>query len=177
MDSMQAEKEGKEERKQDYLKEKEIFWEIYRENREEEEEARLKSIILWLKAGDKNTLFFHNNMKIRRARNQIGKMQVENQEVKGTEEIKKVAHKHFKNLLSAIEEMAKYEEILQHTKRKIKKEQNKDMCKDFTEEEIVEAIWSLHLNKAPGPDGFTIAFYRNHWHTIRKDFVRMAKNV
>lgn len=58
MDSMQAEKEGKEEGKQDYLREKEIFWEIYRENRKEEEEARLKSRSLWLKAGDKNTSFF-----------------------------------------------------------------------------------------------------------------------
>ena len=55
MDSMQAEKECKEESKQDYLKEKEFFQEIYRENRKEEEEARLKSRSLWLKAGDKNT--------------------------------------------------------------------------------------------------------------------------
>ena len=73
--------------------------------------------------------------------------------------------------------MVEYEEILQHTKRKIKKEQNKDMCKDLTEEEIVEAIWSLHPDKAPRPDGFTIAFFRNHWHTIRNEFLRMAKNV
>lgn len=51
------------------------------------------------------------------------------------------------------------------------------MCKDLTEEEIVEAIWSLHPDKTLGPDGFTIAFYRNHWYTIRKDFLRMEKNV
>lgn len=85
MDSMQIEKANREEGKQDYLREKEIFWEIYRENRKEDEEARLKSISLWLKAGDKNTSFFHNTMKIRRARNQIEKFQVESQEVKGAE--------------------------------------------------------------------------------------------
>ena len=89
MDNMQIEKEGREEGKQDYLREKEIFWEIYRENRKEEEEVRLKSRSLWLKAGDKNTSFFNNSMKIRRARNQIEKIQVENQEVKGAEELKK----------------------------------------------------------------------------------------
>lgn len=140
MDSLQAKKESKEESRQDYLKEKEIFWEIYRENRKEEEEARLKSRNLWLKAGDKNRTFFHNSMKVKRARNEIEKIQVDNQEIKGVEEIKKATHKHFKNLLVATEEMAEYEEILQHTKKKIKKEQNKDMCKDLTEEEIVEAI-------------------------------------
>jgi len=115
MDKMQIEKESKEEGKQDYLREKEIFWEIYRENRKEKEDARLKSRSLWLKAGDKNTSFFHNTMKIRRARNQIEKMQVESQEVKGAEELKKAAHQHFKNLLSANEEMAESEDFLKHT--------------------------------------------------------------
>ena len=71
MDIMQIEKESKEEGKQDYLRVKEFFWEIYKENRKEEEEARMKSTSLWLKAGDKNTSFFHNTMKIRRERNQI----------------------------------------------------------------------------------------------------------
>jgi len=51
------------------------------------------------------------------------------------------------------------------------------MCKEITEEEVVAAIWSLHPNKAPGPDKFTIAFFRSHWYTIRKDFLRMVKNV
>lgn len=51
------------------------------------------------------------------------------------------------------------------------------MYKDPTKEEIVAAIWSLHPDKAPGPDGFTIAFYRSHWYSIRKDLLRMVKNV
>lgn len=56
-------------------------------------------------------------MKIRRARNQIEKIQVDGQEVKGTEELKSAAHKHFKNLLSAKEETVEYENFLQHTKK------------------------------------------------------------
>ena len=36
MDNLQEEKENKEEDKQDYLQEREIFGEIYRENRKEE---------------------------------------------------------------------------------------------------------------------------------------------
>ena len=78
----------------------------------EEEEVRLKSKSLWLKAGDKNTSFFHNSIKIRRAINQIEKIQVESQEVKDVKEFKKAAHKHFKNLLSVKEEMVEYEDFL-----------------------------------------------------------------
>ena len=84
----------------------------------EEEEARLKSRSLWLKTGDKNTSFFHNTMKIRRARNQIEKIQVESKEVRGAEELKKVAYQHLKTLLSASGEMAESEDFLKYTKKK-----------------------------------------------------------
>lgn len=49
--------------------------------------------------------------------------------------------------------------------------------KEISEEEIEAAVWSLHPNKAPGPDGFTITFYRQHWQTIKKDLSRMVRNV
>ena len=88
MENLQGANENKEEDKEDHLQEKELFWEIYRENRKEEEQVRLKSRSLWLKAGDKNTTFFHNSMKMRKARNQIDKIQVDEQEIKGVEELK-----------------------------------------------------------------------------------------
>ena len=56
--------------------------ELYRQNRHEEEELRQKSRCLWLKAGDTNTSFFHNNLKLIRAGNQINKILAEGKEVK-----------------------------------------------------------------------------------------------
>ena len=41
------------------------------------------------------------------------------------------------------------------------------------EEEVTKAIWSLHLDKAPGPDGFPICFYRTFWPLIKRDFMRI----
>ena len=118
MDNIQEEKENKEEDKQDYLKENELFWEIYRQNREEEEELRLKSRCLGLKAGDKNIAFFHNTMRIKRAKNQIDQIKLDGQEIKGVEEIKKVAHNHFKELLTANEQPADNEDFLHHIQKK-----------------------------------------------------------
>jgi len=74
---MSKEKENKQDSEQEYVHEKEVFLDLYKQNRQEEEESRQKSRCLWLKAGDKNTVFFHNNLKIRRAGNQIDKIQVE----------------------------------------------------------------------------------------------------
>ena len=118
MDNISKEKESKQECEQDYAQEKEIFLELYKQNRQEEEESRQKSWCLWLKAGDKNTVFFHNIMKIRRDGNQIEKIQVDGQEVKGIEEIKKATHNHYKSLLSTINQQVDSEEFLQQIKKK-----------------------------------------------------------
>ena len=114
MDNLYKEKENKEESKQDHIQEKEI----YKQNRQEEEESRLKSRCLWLKSGDKNTAFFHNTMKIRRSKSQIEQIQVNGQEIKGVEAIKNASHNHFKELLSTSNQQGANEEILQHIKEK-----------------------------------------------------------
>ena len=41
------------------------------------------------------------------------------------------------------------------------------------EEEVIKAIWSLHPDKAPGPDGFPICFYRTFWPLIKRDLMRL----
>lgn len=61
MEKVQEIKEPLEEKKESQFQEKKLYWEIYIENITKEEEWRLKSRNLSLKAGDKNTTFFHNS--------------------------------------------------------------------------------------------------------------------
>lgn len=75
MERWHKEKEQMQYTAEDLNKEKELYKELYRQNRMEEEEQRIKSRCLWLKAGDKNTSFFHNTVKIRRAINQINRIE------------------------------------------------------------------------------------------------------
>lgn len=42
---------------------------------------------------------------------------------------------------------------------------------DFTEEEVWAAIKALPADKAPGPDGFTVEFYRSAWTLIKEDIL------
>eukprot|EP00253_Pinus_taeda_P032656 PITA_32656 len=161
----------------DIEKEKRMFMELYRQNCIEEEEHRLNSRCLWLKAGDKNTSFFHNNAMTRRARNQIDKIEVNGRDLQDQEEIKKAALDHFQALLTADPQHQDSTAFLSSIESKIKEEHNRDLEQEPTEEEIREAIFSMQQDKAPGPDGFTVAFYRQHWEIIKKDFVRMVKNA
>ncbi|RVW63722.1 hypothetical protein CK203_052746 [Vitis vinifera] len=43
----------------------------------------------------------------------------------------------------------------------------------FIEEEISKAIFQLDRDKAPGPDGFTIAIFQDCWDVIKEDLVRV----
>jgi len=45
-----------------------------------------------------------------------------------------------------------------------------DYC--FSEEEVWRPILSIPTDKAPGPDGFTGAFYRAAWPIIKQDIMR-----
>jgi len=74
----------------------------------------MKSRCLWLKSGDKNTTFFNNSMKIRRARSQIEQIQVDEQEIKGAEDLKIATHNYFKDLLTTNEHQVVNEDFLQH---------------------------------------------------------------
>jgi len=69
MEQWHKDKENTQHTSEDLEQEKEMYRELYRQNRVEEEDQRQKSRCLWLKAGDKNTSFFHNNIKLRRAGN------------------------------------------------------------------------------------------------------------
>ena len=38
--------------------------------------------------------------------------------------------------------------------------ENGELMKPFTKQEIIDVIWSMELDKAPGPDGFSFDFYK-----------------
>lgn len=139
-----------------------MYKELYCQNRVEEEEQRVKSRCLWLKAGDKNTTFFHNNIKLRRAGNQIDKIEADGKVLKDQEEIKNAAHNHFKALLTAAPHQIDSADFLSTIERKLTENHNRELEQDPTEEEIRVATFSMQQDKAPGPDGFTVAFYRQH---------------
>ncbi len=87
-------------------------------------------------------------------------------------DIKGAATKHFKDLLTETKEEESYDDLLQHLHSKVTDDLNKNLTAEIKEEEIVVAIWSLQPNKAPGPDGFPICFYKDYWELIKKYLIK-----
>lgn len=150
----------------------------YRSFRKEEEYWRIKSRSLWLKAGDRNTAYFHRQYRARLSRNHISEIKtIDGQVSKGFTQIKAAADSHFGNLFSEApqaseEEIADYLNNIPHL---VRSEDNAALVREVTEEEIIKVIWSMGSNKAPGPDGFTIHFYKVCWDIIKRDLLKMIK--
>lgn len=146
--------------------------------RHEEETWRLKSRSLWLKAGDRNTSFFHRKYRAWLSRNHISKITCSDGTVlKGEEQQKKAPEDHSQNLYkedgNGSEEVIS--EFLSHIPSLVSKEDNASLTKPFSKEEIYKVIWSMEPDKALGPDDFSIHFYRICWEIIITDLLRMIK--
>jgi len=175
---LQVELENKEISNPDLVQEQEAQVKSYQSYPQEEEYWRLKSRSLWLKAGDRNTSFFHRQYRARLSQNHISELTSSDGTIlKGNDQLKGAAETHFHNLLE--EEGACCEEIttkyLSNTPLLLSREDNAALLKTFSEDEIIKVIWSMEPDKAQGPDGFSIQFYKTCWDTIKSNLVRMIK--
>ena len=74
---------------------------------------------------------------------------------------------YFNNLFTA--NHADDRDILKCVQRRISDEQNKLLIAPVTEEEVKEALFSMHPDKSPGIDGISLAFYQHFWNITSKD--------
>ena len=52
---------------------------------------------------------------------------------------------------------------------------NNNLCKEFTNEEISNAMFQIGPLKAPGPDGFPARFFQRHWAVMKDDIINAVK--
>ena len=48
-----------------------------------------------------------------------------------------------------------------------------DLDKPFSEQEIWKAICDMPSDKAPGPDGFSVLFYKQFWEILKSDVIKL----
>jgi hypothetical protein len=55
-------------------------------------------------------------------------------------------------------------------------EMNEGLCKDFTNDEIADALFQIDTLKAPGPDASLPAFFQRNWDVVKQDITKAVKN-
>jgi exonuclease III len=130
------------------------------------ERARKKqsSRIANIKEGDANTKFFHLRVNARRRKNHIHRIKHNGGWVTDHSRKEEILHSHFSSSMG----------VGQTRKRDLNWESLnfgnvalEGIDEPFTEEEVFKAISQMPTDKAPGPDGFTGAFFKRCWGTIK----------
>jgi hypothetical protein len=55
-------------------------------------------------------------------------------------------------------------------------EMNEDLCKEFSDQEISDALFQMGPIKAPGPDGFSARFFQRNWDTVKAEVIKGVKD-
>ena len=143
------------------LKAEEMFW-------------KQKSRVFWLREGDRNTKFLHALTKRRRARNKITQLLDENENIIEDEEgLVAIATSYFRQIFES-SNPEEIEKALAQVPTTITGAMNDDLIAPVSEWEVKLAFFSMHLEKAPGPDGMTALFYQKFWDIVKEDLTLMV---
>jgi len=114
-----------------------------------------------LQGGDQNTVFFHKQNTVQRISNTVSSiLDAEGNLQTAQEAIRQAATNHYWDLLTETIDEEDYDDQIQFLPKSISKEMNDTLNKEIDEEEVRKTIWALQPDKARGPDGFPICFYR-----------------
>eukprot|EP00253_Pinus_taeda_P033970 PITA_33970 len=140
--------------------------------RQEETLWKQKSRIQWLKEGEQNTKFFHRSALDYRSGNKILEMKNKDGEpLKNHHDISSLLREHFNSIAQEpqLDREEAIKELLKAIHKSINSDQNWALCREITLGEVEEAVNSMPNNKAPGPNGFTINFYKPCWHIVKQE--------
>jgi len=134
----------------DVLKQEEIIW--YQMSREN-----------WVKLGDHNTSFFHTQTLVRRKRNKIQGLFLENGKWSTDDVILQAeAINYFKQLLE-VDPSTTPSTILVNDIPRLSEQCRDSLTTPVLKEEVRRAMFSMKSYKAPGPDDLQPIFFKHFW--------------
>ncbi|RVX00494.1 LINE-1 reverse transcriptase-like [Vitis vinifera] len=139
----------------------------------EEVHWRQKSRELWLKKGDRNTGYFHRMANAHRRNNSLDRIMINGELLTEDQEVRNGIVNAFQKLLS--EEPGWRADIEGLQLNQLNSREAEDLEMPFSEEEIHFALMEMRGDKAPGLDGFTVAFWQDCWDFVKEEVVDLFK--
>ncbi|KAJ0535599.1 putative RNA-directed DNA polymerase [Helianthus annuus] len=124
-----------------------------------------KARVKWIRDGDENTSFFHNVVNIKVARSRIHGMQINGAWVTDPRIIKEEFRLKFRKQFA--EPLRRRPSFTNWGLPAIHQLEADQLISPFSIEEIKTAVMACDGNKAPGPDGFTLKFFKKYWDLLK----------
>ncbi|XP_020249133.1 uncharacterized protein LOC109826515 [Asparagus officinalis] len=123
-----------------------------------------KARTAWCIQSDRNTALFHSAIKANRHKYRVSILyNSHGDRLTDGEEIVKEFVSYYKRLMGTAIHTVKPDRHITQNGACLNSSQASELSKPVTSEEIRAAIFSMHDNKAPGPDGFNAFFYKSAW--------------
>lgn len=134
-----------------------------------------QSRVRWADVGDRNTTFYHHTVSQHATRNHIHFLRDQDDRfIATTEGLKEHSAAYFQNILGTTdmpESLASLSDIQDLLPFRCSDLEKAYLCRNVLECEIKGTIFSMPLNKSPGPDGYSVEFIRASWDTVGSDVV------
>lgn len=85
-----------------------------------------------------------------------------------------MASSFFMNLFSK-DQAVEPNQLLGHVDVKVPEVMDESPCKDFSDNEIAEALFQIGPLKAPSPDGLPARFFQRNWEVVRDDVIAAVR--
>uniref|UniRef100_A0A2N9HZL5 Reverse transcriptase domain-containing protein n=1 Tax=Fagus sylvatica TaxID=28930 RepID=A0A2N9HZL5_FAGSY len=132
---------------------------------------RQKSQALWLREGDKNTRFFHLLANSHRRNNTISTLLINEDLSSEPDDIAECITRFYQNLFKKEDCRRPLLDGLDFSI--LSSEAALGLEKPFEEEEVLGVVHGFVGDKAPGPDGFPMAFFQFCWSVVRSDIMQV----
>jgi hypothetical protein len=156
---------------EEQLRKESIKAEIKRNALLEEICWRQKSRTLWLREGDKYTRFFHRLANSHRRHNSISTLLVNGELTSEPDAIAECITQFYQNLFTEVD--CRWPSLDGLDFYLLSVEDAAGLEKPFEEDEVLGVVHGFVGDKAPGPDGFPMAFFQFCWAVVSLDIMQV----
>ena len=139
----------------------------------EETHWRQLSRELLLREGDKNTGFFHRMANTHHRNNSLDRIKINGGWLSKEQEMREGVVNAYQQMLS--EDSGWKADIGRLQLEQISQQEAKNLEIPFSETEVHSALLEMNGDKAPRPDGFTMAFWQSCWDFVKDEILEMFK--
>lgn len=124
---------------------------------QEEDHWKQRAKQFWLREGDSNTRFFHLYASARKRNNQLERLKDNNGSwVSDPQGLNSIVLQYFQELFAT--NIDHYDSVINAVDPCVSDSDNTELLTPFTVNEFKEAVFSMHQDKSPRPDGFNPTF-------------------